>query len=349
MYTPLVRYLICAVRENPCVVVPGLGGFVTNYRPAAVDERTDYFTPPSLGVAFNARLTYNDGLLLQAVATSEGLPPTEAALRLQRYVDALRRELYSCGQADLEGLGLLYLDKDHAVQFRAAARGNLLPASYGLRGFRFASVRNRRQAGATQRKEMDTNLGNRRAIAATAAAAAVAVLLLGGAIFMQRHTSQAPRPAAASMLPAGDTAPEAGAGADIGAAADTLPPAQSGAGNTAAARDGSHHELSTRKSVALQYHESYNTVEYHIIAASYATRANAERRARELEAEGFATRVLSQPGGKARVSIFASDDKYEALKQLDFLKATRDPGLWLLKHDKETAGDPGQGNAGLPR
>jgi cell division protein FtsN len=93
-------------------------------------------------------------------------------------------------------------------------------------------------------------------------------------------------------------------------------------------------EASTKKSHALHYKEPYNAVEYHIIAGSFSNIQSAKKFAKTLETEGYNVTFVTD-GDKVRVSIFSYEEKYEALKQLDFLRVTKDKTVWMLKRNKD--------------
>ena len=56
------------------MVIPGLGGFVSNDRPARFDAAAQELIPPRRAIQFNERLLHNDGDLAHAVAVAEGIP-----------------------------------------------------------------------------------------------------------------------------------------------------------------------------------------------------------------------------------------------------------------------------------
>ena len=62
----LSRHIEALLLEHDCVIVPGLGGFVTQYVPACRLPDEVLFLPPHRTVGFNAELTLNDGLLVQS-------------------------------------------------------------------------------------------------------------------------------------------------------------------------------------------------------------------------------------------------------------------------------------------
>ena len=47
-----------------CVIIPGFGGFVTQFKSAAIDRQAHSIYPPSKEVSFNSMLVKNDGVLV---------------------------------------------------------------------------------------------------------------------------------------------------------------------------------------------------------------------------------------------------------------------------------------------
>ena len=49
----MVNYLYQILLEQDCVVLPGFGGFITQYKPAELNFRTNEISPPGKKIAFN--------------------------------------------------------------------------------------------------------------------------------------------------------------------------------------------------------------------------------------------------------------------------------------------------------
>ena len=49
--------------DHDCIVVPGLGGFVCNRKPAKYDDSRQELIPPSRSILFNERIVHHDGEL----------------------------------------------------------------------------------------------------------------------------------------------------------------------------------------------------------------------------------------------------------------------------------------------
>lgn len=312
MENQLSKHLKYLLQKHACVILPGFGGFVTNYKSATIDAQTDFFSPPSLSVAFNQALIHNDGLLMQEFAKEEKSSLDDGEQKMYEKISELRSSLYKEGKVEINELGLLYLDGNYRIQFKPALKANLLPQSYGLHSFRFASIRNRNQ---NQFYEKEYMKGNRSKIQIGVIATAAAIVVFAAITMVVRnHIPDNPTTTQqAAILPIDTATPNTGIKANSVEKEATL------------------EETSIQKTHALSYNETNNTTKYSIIAGSYTNQQSALKFVEQLEQEGFSPEIVAD-NGKHRVALYSYYDKYEALKQLDFVRQTRDKSVWLLKH-----------------
>lgn len=123
---------------NDCVIIPEFGGFVANYKPAKVDN--NQFCPPSKEVAFNNKLTSNDGLLVNYIVEVEGVNYFEAKQKLESFVEELLLNLERNRNVYFEGVGYLHYDSKENLQFEPQLKENLLVDSYGMQNFTYEKV-----------------------------------------------------------------------------------------------------------------------------------------------------------------------------------------------------------------
>jgi len=116
-----------------CVIVPDLGGFVTNYRPASLDENANIFSPPSKSLSFNSYLKNNDGLLAKYISEKEELSFEEVKIEIKKEVEDYFSRLTSGKRVVFDKVGILYMDKAKNIQFSPDESINYLLDSYGLR------------------------------------------------------------------------------------------------------------------------------------------------------------------------------------------------------------------------
>ncbi len=129
------QYISELLHRHECVIIPGLGGFLTNYLPARIDNETNRFFPPSCQIAFNAGLSGNDGILADFVARNEQISYKEALGRIRLWVDD-GYDLLRKGKAiELPEVGCIRINPEGNLQFEAANRINFLGDAFGLTSF----------------------------------------------------------------------------------------------------------------------------------------------------------------------------------------------------------------------
>lgn len=128
----LSRHIESLLLEHNCVIVPDLGGFVTQYVPARYVAEERLFLPPCRNVGFNPQLTLNDGLLVESYMQTYDTSYPEATKMIAAAVDSLREELKESGELELHGIGKIRLSMDGHYDFEPCEAGVLSPELYAL-------------------------------------------------------------------------------------------------------------------------------------------------------------------------------------------------------------------------
>lgn len=168
----LTRHIEILLLSNDCVVVPGLGAFLTHYVPARYDDIDGSFIPPMRTVGFNQRIQESDMLLAQSYVEAFDISYPEAVRRVEDDVEALRNCLEENGQYLMHGIGTLSLNADGNVEFEPTEAGIITPSLYGLGSFQIERL------DAEEKSEEHHNV-NWRTVASVGryvAAAAIAVV-----------------------------------------------------------------------------------------------------------------------------------------------------------------------------
>jgi len=121
--------------DYECVVIPGLGGFITNDKSAQVVAVTHHFKPPFREVHFNVHLKANDGLLINYVARNENLSYGEAKSRVDQFSMQCMRALDNGKRIRFHGIGSLSRDNDKNIVFTQDKSVNYNPDAFGLSSF----------------------------------------------------------------------------------------------------------------------------------------------------------------------------------------------------------------------
>ena len=130
------KYIEKLLLKHDCVIMPGLGGFVTHSEPSYRDEESGLFYPPTRTIGFNAGLKMNDGLLVQAYMQAFDTNYPEANRMVERATEIVKETLHTEGAYEFEDLGLLELKADNTLLFTPKNEGGIVdPELYGLDAF----------------------------------------------------------------------------------------------------------------------------------------------------------------------------------------------------------------------
>ena len=134
------KYIQELLYDYDCVIVPQLGGFVTNYRPAVADLKAGIGHPPGKDIRFNKNLTKSDGLLERALADGAKISFEDAGIALKDITEKYWSKLNGGAKVQFKRIGVLYIDDHKNLRFEPAADQNYLKASFGLDSFMLPPV-----------------------------------------------------------------------------------------------------------------------------------------------------------------------------------------------------------------
>jgi len=120
---------------HDCVILPGFGGFVANYKPANIDDNLNVGFPPSKAIGFNRNLSKDDGLLINRLAESENLNYSEAKKSVQFFAEDIGVRIQRGERVNLDQLGCFFNDRRHNLLFEPSKELNYLADSFGLEQF----------------------------------------------------------------------------------------------------------------------------------------------------------------------------------------------------------------------
>ncbi len=129
------KYIKDLLFIHDCVILPGFGGFVANYKPADIDEELNLGIPPSKSIGFNRNLSQNDGLLINRLSEAENLTYLEAEKSIQFFIEDLRVRIQRGEKVILDKIGSFYNDRRHNLLFEPSKELNYLVDAFGLERF----------------------------------------------------------------------------------------------------------------------------------------------------------------------------------------------------------------------
>ncbi len=306
------RYIQELLFEHDCVILPGLGGFVANYRSAEIHVNRHTIYPPSKAILFNRDLKHNDGLLINHVARRRSITYKEAERITEAYIQKIRRRTEQGDPFRVEELGSFFRDSSARLQFRSEISLNFLTESYGLSYFTFRPPEHpivTRSRGFQDRgPEHPAHRSARKWI------------LLGAGVTMV---------AALILIPANK-------GWFRGAPLDysTLTPPVHKNSIQLKAESGDKEDISDNQDYHATVAPEQTGPAYHLVAGSFISEKNAELYRIILKNKGFEPEVLGQEDSFFRVSVGQFEDKFEAVKKLHSIRQLEEmEEVWLLTLD----------------
>jgi len=319
--------------DHDCVMVPGFGGFICNYRPAEIHPVLHFVNPPSKSVSFNVNLSSNDGLLVNYIAKTGGLSFDKALELVNNWVDSSKGLLRKNETVILKQIGRIFSDIEGNIQFAPDDSVNYLKASFALRPITAMPVLRGKEVDFTEKFVQETRKHKQER--SVWKIAAVIILLTGiGALIQMMRLGVEIKPLdlneasvfsfltnfstnheeAIKPLPIAVDKPEVTEVSNVSRAAISAP------NNVASPK--------TTITATLPVTAEHG---YYIIIGAFSQSKNAEIARQNLQTRfPDAPLFFEKRGGLTRVGYAAGPDNASASKQLLAAKS-ENPDYWLLK------------------
>lgn len=138
---------------HDCVIIPDLGGLVTQYVAARYIETEKLCLPPYRCIGFNPHLTINDGLLVQSYMKTYDVSYPAAERLVKDAVGQIKKVLFEEGSYEFPGIGTLSLHMGGQYQFVPNEAGVASPELYGLDSFEIEQIKNAETEKAEKKKK----------------------------------------------------------------------------------------------------------------------------------------------------------------------------------------------------
>ena len=322
----LTQHIVSLLAEHECVIVPGLGGFISRPVPSRWVEEDCTFLPPRRVLAFNPRLTMNDGLLVQVYMRERNLSYADALAQMDREVQRFVARLHADGSVILPKVGVLHCALDGTFRFTSYDDELVLPEYYGLQDLVMHPLKNTVPQVPIQKRRT-----HRRALTSARkvgmwqlAALLVLVVWCFLAPVPIRNTSVEPTNRAHLFSPelfdcyvSRSIAMTPVAVGESNARASETP-----AFGAREKQDIASDSVSENSSILLvkALPTESATRRYHVIVASMATEQAAQEMARELRQKGYENARAIIGDGRMRVSAASWPTEAEAYRYVEQLK-----------------------------
>ncbi len=330
--------------EHDCVVVPGFGGLVANYRSARLNRSTHIVQPPSKHIGYNRNLINNDGLLVHHVAGIMGITYTQALAKVEEEVANCQHLLNTEGRIVWEKIGVFFKDKSGQIQFVPEEQENFLLSSYGLGPVQLKYVAQQLPIKDTPVISLDA--GKRAAAGVWKIAAAAAIpLLIGGALLLRNQlnsnsdfhlasfnpfesakvvSNYTPRPADSTwqvteFVPA--TAP-------VPTEPEAAPAEQPKTAAVPKTNTANHNKKDTVPN------KTASTVlkgKYAVIGGAFKVKSNATNFVKKLQAQGFDAQIAGTKDGLTLVAYGIYNSSAEAENAIENILTDKSARAWV-KH-----------------
>ncbi len=141
MRKPIEQYIFELLKHTDCVIIPGLGGFVLNYKSAYINEINNTIYPPSKSISFNSKLIDNDGLLANYLMNLEDIGYNEACVEILKFSQKTKLILKRKETIHFQHVGKLYENKSGSIEFQPNTSLNFNANSYGLSSFQLSKLK----------------------------------------------------------------------------------------------------------------------------------------------------------------------------------------------------------------
>lgn len=307
----MVTYISDLLYRYECVIIPGFGAFLTQYRPAHIEKTSCVFHPPSKTISFNKQLQTNDGLLAHYVASVEKCSYETALQQIRSFTAEVANQL-PMGEVSFKNIGDFYLNEEKALQFVPSKKQNYNTAAFGLDSL--VSPKIIREVYKEETKKLEERAPiiftpEKREAKPYIKYAAIAVIALtatgfGALKFYEGEVHQhnfAQKQKAATLV-------ENQIQQATFVIENPLP--------------------------ALSLNLSKQTGNYHIVAGAFQMEENADKIMAQLRIKGYSPKKMeANRYGLHQVLYSSFEDRKEAIKSLHQIQRTENADAWLLVHE----------------
>ncbi|MBN1650968.1 MAG: SPOR domain-containing protein [Bacteroidales bacterium] len=333
------------VLEHECVIIPGLGAFLTNYHAAQINESQHQIKPASRSLVFNSQLNTNDGLLANHLAQRLNISYKTALQVLNVFVSYCRRDLAEGKQIAFGELGILEMNSHFKLEFHPNTTINYNEDAFGLKAIALKrivrkpdfSLQAPLQKTVVKPKTTRVIKLNTQTLQKIAAVLIPIAVLIGAVFYLPYLTQQGANLQQTSVLSFLDSS-------QTNKSSENSKPDQI-FDNESVEESAPVLDLEAKNELDSKAAEPANTNgfivkesaieqpkgQYHIICGSFIEKERAEALVGRLRAEGFDAFVAGQSNmGTYRVSMQSFNNAQDATKQVQWLRHQGYSMAWIL-------------------
>jgi len=338
------------VLEHECVIIPGLGAFLTNYHAAEINHHQHRIQPPTRNLVFNAQLNTNDGLLAHHLSERLDISYKTSLLLLEVFSTYCQRDLAEGKQIAFGDLGILDRNTHNKLEFYPNTTINYNEDAFGLKPLAIQAIERKPDFSSQapiQKKEIKLpttkvitlNTSALRKIAAVL----IPVAILVSAVFYLPTLVQNENLQQTSFFSFLDSLRSSGSDKNCDnpvtdlAIEDSDKDIPETIEYPAAEIDAEiEDDLMEGSPEATEFIVQEQTVDatngqFHIICGSFSERNRAEALVNQLKEEGFSASIAGQSKyGTYRVSMQSFTNSVDANKQINWVRHQGYDKAWIL-------------------
>lgn len=322
------EYIKDLLVKNQGVILPGFGGFVSEYEPASFDVNENKFLPPSKKILFNREFSYQDDLLSDYISNEEKITKEEAKKRLNDFITEVQQILKKGDKIEFPEIGTLSQNTKGQIIFNQNKDSNLLTDSFGL-----SSIKTKKSiVEPAQINSYKSKKSYKKPIIISSFIIICLLFIFSAWFFTDGFKNVKILNSSNNSIAAVQTEENrlkeiTERNLDSIAKADSIKAliVHSIDDNTDK-KDALYYQEPKKEDPKPQYSE------FHIIAGSFKNIENAEKFANELREKGFNPEILNSGENLIRIAIYSYRSETEALTKLYKLRETSDiKSVWILK------------------
>lgn len=312
---------------NQGVIIPELGGFVSEYEPAAFDVNENKFLPPSKKITFNAEYNYQDNLLAEFISKKEKIDIDQATKLIKDFAEDCSFKLNKGDKIDFPEIGVL-TKSGKSILFNQYKDANLLTDSFGLQSIKTKPVENKKVIKPSVQKPKQKKSYKKLIILSSVAI--IFLALVGLSWYFTNGYTNFDFLALDSETENTDNQlalQNAERTLDSIAKADSIKALiNESIDENTDLKDALFYQEPSKKEQKPQYSA------FHIVAGSFRKMENAEKFSSELKSKGYNPKIIQSGDTLFRIAIYSYTDETEALKELYKLRQNSDiKSVWILK------------------
>lgn len=334
----IAAYIGRLVREHELVIIPGLGGFLTNFHASAIHALSNRIEPPGRHIAFNTRLQENDGLLANHLQKKLDLSYKDALVLVETFAEFCKTELDNGQNISFENLGILSLNARGNIEFSPNLSINYADEYFGLPDIIAPRIQRKKQHEAVIQfhPHAKEKIKSHAPLIRKIAAIAIPFIFLSVfAYFSKDEIKNIYQQSASVFSFSSDSSNEISNEETLNIANDVKDKQADLPFETA--KETVEEEpivvVNVETDSEIVYNESpvVENGNFHIICGAFNNKDLADKLILQLDSEGFKSYLAGQNAtGLYRVSASNFSNRLEAVEQLRWYQANRNKEAWLL-------------------